>query len=122
MLMLMLTLMAHADHNAKCYLPISTNAQCRCQAEPIANTEVREFVDGQTIGQLTGESSTDRQLVNTLANRPRTDNWSTHWQYVDGQTIGQLTGTFVDGQTIGQLTGEFADGQTIGKLTGEFVE
>jgi hypothetical protein len=40
-----------------------------------------EFVDGQTIGQLTGE-------------------------FVDGQTIGQLTGEFVDGQTIGQLTGE----------------
>ena len=38
-----------------------------------------EFVDGQTIGQLTGE-------------------------FIDGQTIiGQLTAKFLDGQTIGQL-------------------
>ena len=40
----------------------------------------RVAADGQTIGQLTGES-------------------------VGGQTIGQLIGEFVDGQTIGQLTG-----------------
>ena len=44
-----------------------------------------EFVDGQTIGQLTGE-------------------------FVDGQTIGQLTGEFVDGQTIvPKLAGRHAE-------------
>jgi hypothetical protein len=55
-----------------------------------------EFVDGQTIGQLTGE-------------------------FVDGQTIVQFTGEFVDGQTIVQPTGKFVGGQTIVQLTAKFL-
>jgi hypothetical protein len=71
---------------------------CRKSTSPLFPAKNRSrFVDGQTIGQLTGE-------------------------FVDGQTIGQLTGEFVDGQTIGQVTGEFVDGQTIGQVTGEFVD
>ena len=55
-----------------------------------------EFVNGQTIGQLTGD------FVR------RTDNWSTHWRIctTDGQLVNSLANSY-DGQTIGQLTGEF---------------
>ena len=71
-------------------LSLSISSSCLCSLPNQSldrRIDRREFVDGQTIGQLTCE-------------------------FVDGQTIGQLTGEFVDGQTIGQLTCEFVDGQT----------
>ena len=71
---------------------------------------VSKFVDGQTIGQLSGELVDGQTIICQLTG-----------EFLDGQTTGQLTGEFLDGQTIGQLTGEFLDGQTIGQLTGEFL-
>ena len=61
---------------------IGLHVEVRIHVE--VSTGCRRIVDGQTIGQTTGE-------------------------FVDGQTIGQPTGEFVDGQTIGQFTGEFVD-------------
>jgi hypothetical protein len=60
----------------------------------MSNHQRIRTTDRQLVNSL-ANSSTDRQLVNSLANSD------------DGQTIGQLTGEFVDGQTIGQVTGEF---------------
>jgi hypothetical protein len=70
-----------------------------------------EFVNGQTIGQLTGD------FVR------RTDNWSTHWRIctTDGQLVNSLANSY-DGQTIGQLSlANLYDRQTICQLTGKFV-
>jgi hypothetical protein len=112
---------------------------------------VREFFDGQTMVKLTREltkslmesfnslanSSTDRQLVNSLAISydgqtigqltgefvRRTDNWSTHWRIrtTDRQLVNSHWRIcMTDRQFVNSLANSY-DGQTIGQLTGEFV-